>query len=290
MDLGIKDLRVLVTAGAGGIGLEIARAFVREGARVHICDVDEAALAAAKKSDPQLTQSVCDVADRAQVAKLFDDALKALGGLDCLVNNAGIAGPTGKVEEINPEDWDRCLAIDITGQFNCVRLAVPHLKQSKNASIMNLSSQAGKHGFPLRSAYAAAKWGVIGFTKSIAIELGPLRHPRQRAAARPRRRRPHPPRDRGQGAAGRRLVQGEGGGAVPLRLHQGLRHAAAARRHGRLHGLAPRQDHLRPGHLGVRRYEYAGSDRVILGLVPRSMAASPNWYAKTSPICGTARP
>ena len=172
MDLGIKDLRVLVTAGAGGIGLEIARAFVREGAKVHICDVDTAALAAARKSDPALTQSVCDVADRAQVAKLFDDALKALGGLDCLVNNAGIAGPTGKVEEINPEDWDRCLAVDITGQFNCVRLAVPHLKQSKNPSIMNLSSQAGKHGFPLRSPYAAAKWGVIGFTKSIAIELG----------------------------------------------------------------------------------------------------------------------
>ena len=172
LDLDIKDLRVLVTAGAGGIGLEIARAFAREGARVHICDVDEKALAAVKKSDPAFTQSVCDVSDRAQVAKLFSDALKTLGGLDCLVNNAGIAGPTGKVEEINPEDWDRCLAIDITGQFNCTRLAVPHLKQSKNASIMNLSSQAGKHGFPLRSAYAAAKWGVVGFTKSIAIELG----------------------------------------------------------------------------------------------------------------------
>jgi NAD(P)-dependent dehydrogenase (short-subunit alcohol dehydrogenase family) len=172
MDLGIKGLRVLVTAGAAGIGLEIARAFVREGAKVHVCDVDGIALAAAKKSDPQLTQSVCDVADRAQVARLFEAAVAALGGLDCLVNNAGIAGPTGKVEEINPEDWDRCLAVDITGQFNCVRLAVPHLKQSKNASIMNLSSQAGKHGFPLRSAYAAAKWGVIGFTKSVAIELG----------------------------------------------------------------------------------------------------------------------
>jgi NAD(P)-dependent dehydrogenase (short-subunit alcohol dehydrogenase family) len=172
MDLGIRDLRVLVTAGAAGIGLEIARAFVREGAKVHICDVDGKALAEAKKSDPALTQSVCDVADRAQVARLFDDALKALGGLDCLVNNAGIAGPTGRIEEINPEDWDRCLAVDITGQFNCTRLAIPHLERSNNASIMNLSSQAGKHGFPLRSAYAAAKWGVIGFTKSIAIELG----------------------------------------------------------------------------------------------------------------------
>ena len=89
-----------------------------------------------------------------------------------LVNNAGIAGPTGRVEEIHPEDWDRCLAVCLTGQFNCARLAVPHLRQSKNASIVNLSSVAGKYGFNLRSPYAAAKWGVIGFTKSLAIELG----------------------------------------------------------------------------------------------------------------------
>lgn len=174
MDMDIKGLRVLVTAGASGIGLEIARAFIREGAKVHVCDIDRAALDAMAKSDPAVTRSVCDVSDRAQVKVLFDEALNALGGLDCLVNNAGIAGPTGRVEEINPEDWDRCIEVDLTGQFNCVRLAVPHLKQSKNASIMNLSSQAGKHGFPLRSPYAAAKWGVIGFTKSIAIELGPF--------------------------------------------------------------------------------------------------------------------
>lgn len=172
MDMQIEGLRVLITAGASGIGLEIARAFVREGAKVHVCDIDRPALEALKTSDPALTWSVCDVADRAQVAAMFDDALKALGGLDCLVNNAGIAGPTGRVEEINPEDWDRCLTVDLTGQFNCVRLAVPHLKKSKNASIMNLSSQAGKHGFPLRSPYSAAKWGVVGFTKTIAIELG----------------------------------------------------------------------------------------------------------------------
>ena len=174
MDLGIKGLRVMVSAGANGIGLEIARAFVRVGARVHVCDVDEAALDMLRDSDPTLTQSVCDVSERHDVARLFDAALANLGGLDCLVNNAGVAGPTGRVEEINPEDWDRCIAIDLTGQFNCVRLAVPHLKASANASIMNLSSQAGKHGFPLRSPYAAAKWGVIGFTKSIAIELGPF--------------------------------------------------------------------------------------------------------------------
>ena len=172
MDLGIAGLRVLVTAGAAGIGLGIARAFAHEGARVHVCDVDREALDALKHSDPKLGQSVCDVADRASVTRLFDVATAELAGLDALVNNAGIAGPTGRVEEIHPEDWDRCLAVCLTGQFNCARLAVPHLRQSKNASIVNLSSVAGKYGFNLRSPYAAAKWGVIGFTKSLAIELG----------------------------------------------------------------------------------------------------------------------
>ena len=102
MDLGVKDLRVLVTAGASGIGLEIARAFVREGAKVHICDIDTQALAAGALSDPVLTQSGCDVADRAQVANLFQVALKNLGGLDCLVNNAGIAGPPARSKRSIP--------------------------------------------------------------------------------------------------------------------------------------------------------------------------------------------
>lgn len=172
MDLGIQGLRVLITAGAGGIGLRVADAFQREGARVHVCDVDREALAALRKSHPKITSSMCDVSDRAQVAALFKDALANLGGLDCLVNNAGIAGPTGPVYEINPEDWDRCLEICITSQFNCTRLAVEHLRQSKNPSIINLSSAAGKFGFPNRSPYAAAKWGVVGFTKTIAMELG----------------------------------------------------------------------------------------------------------------------
>ena len=173
MNLGIKGLRVLVTAGAGGIGLEIARAFVAEGARVHICDVDAKALHALAKSDPKITGSKADVSERKQVAKLFKEALAVLQGLDVLVNNAGIAGPTGKVDEIAPEDWDRTLAIDITGQFNCTRLAVPHLRKSRNASIVNLSSAAGRLGFPLRTPYSAAKWAVVGFSKSLAAELGP---------------------------------------------------------------------------------------------------------------------
>jgi NAD(P)-dependent dehydrogenase (short-subunit alcohol dehydrogenase family) len=146
MDLGVAGLRVLVTAGAAGIGLGIARAFMREGAKVHVCDVDKDALAAIKTSDPRIGQSMCDVADRASVATLFDTAIADLGGLDVLVNNAGIGGPTGRVEEIHPEDWDRCVAVCLTGQFNCARLAVPHLRQSRKASIV--------------------------FTKSLSIELG----------------------------------------------------------------------------------------------------------------------
>src|ERR1700704_3722861 len=173
VNLGIKGLRVLVTAGAGGIGLEIARAFLAEGAQVHVCDVDAKALRTLGLSDPKITRSKADVSDRKQVAKLFKEALATLKGLDVLVNNAGIAGPTGKGDEIAPEDWDRTLAIDITGQFNCARLAVPHLRKSKNASIVNLSSAAGRLGFPLRSPYAASKWAVVGFSKSLAIELGP---------------------------------------------------------------------------------------------------------------------
>jgi NAD(P)-dependent dehydrogenase (short-subunit alcohol dehydrogenase family) len=172
MDLGIAGLRVLVTAGAAGIGLEVVRAFLREGARVHTCDVDEASLGALARSHREVTRSQADVADRAQVARLFEETLATLGGLDCLVNNAGIAGPTGNVEAIDPDEWDRCLAVDLTGQFNCVRLAVPHLKASRNGSIVNISSAAGRFGFPLRTAYASAKWGVIGFTKSLAMELG----------------------------------------------------------------------------------------------------------------------
>ncbi len=173
MDMQIEGLRVMISAGGAGIGLEIARALVLEGARVHVCDVDEKALAALAQSDPLLSWTRCDVASRADVARFFNEGLAKLGGLDCLINNAGIAGPTGRVDEIDPQDWDRCLAIDLTGQFNCVRLAVPALRQSANASIINVSSLAGRFGFPLRTPYAAAKWGVIGLTRSLAMELGP---------------------------------------------------------------------------------------------------------------------
>ena len=173
MDLDLKGVRVMVSAGAGGIGLAIARAFVHEGARVAVCDVDVAALSTLASSDPSLYSAPCDVSQRDQVAQWFGSSLAHLGGLDCLVNNAGIAGPTGKVDAIDPEAWDRCIAVDLTGQFNCVRLAVPALRASTNASILNVSSLAGRLGFALRTPYAAAKWGVIGLTRSLAAELGP---------------------------------------------------------------------------------------------------------------------
>ena len=172
MDLAINGLRVLVTAGASGIGLATARAFAREGAKVLICDVDRTALKAVAASDQDLAQTACDVADPAAVSRLFDDVAARLGGLDALVNNAGIAGPTAPCEDIALADWERTLAVNLTGQFLCAQRAIPLLKESRNASIANLSSAAGRFGFPLRTPYAATKWGVIGLTKSLSIELG----------------------------------------------------------------------------------------------------------------------
>jgi NAD(P)-dependent dehydrogenase (short-subunit alcohol dehydrogenase family) len=173
MSFDLKGARVLVTAGASGIGLATARAFAQVGARVHVCDIDQTALGALGATDATLTSSVCDVADRPSVERLFREVTGSFGGLDVLVNNAGIAGPTGRCEDLDPDGWDKTLSINITGQFNCARLAIPHLRKSRNASIANLSSAAGRFGFALRTPYSASKWAVIGFTKSLSMELGP---------------------------------------------------------------------------------------------------------------------
>lgn len=166
-------LRVLVTAGAAGIGRAIANTFLEHGARVHVCDVDEAALSKLKRELPRVTQTRADVASRGDVDRLFDDVERELGGLDVLVNNAGIAGPTAKVEDIRPEDWERCIAVDLNGMFYCTRRAMPMIKAAGGGSIINLSSIAGRLGFALRTPYAAAKWAVVGFTESLAAEAGP---------------------------------------------------------------------------------------------------------------------
>lgn len=170
MNTSAQGLRVLVTAGAAGIGLAIARTFRDHGAKVHVCDVDDKALSTL---DKDIGRTKADVASRGDVERLFAEAQKALGGLEVLVNNAGVAGPTGKVEDISPEDWDRCIAIDLTGMFNCTRRGMPLIKAAGGGSIINLSSIAGRLGFALRTPYAAAKWAVVGFTQSLAAEAGP---------------------------------------------------------------------------------------------------------------------
>lgn len=166
-------LKVLITAGASGIGAVIARAFAEAEAKVHICDIDGSALARFCDAHPQITGSLCDVAVDAQVDALFAEVEARLGGLDVLVNNAGIAGPTAGVAEIDPADWRRTLDVNITGMFLCTRKAVPLLRKSQEKVIINLSSVAGRLGYAFRTAYAASKWAVVGFTQSLAKELGP---------------------------------------------------------------------------------------------------------------------
>ena len=166
-------LRVLVTAGASGIGRAIADLLIENGARVHVCDVADEHLADFRKSRPGHEASLCDVSDEDAVARLFAKVGDTLGGLDALINNAGIAGPTGGVEEIAPAEWRRTIDVCLTGQFLCTHHAVPLLKRSGDAAIVNLSSAAGRYGYAFRTPYSDAKWGVIGFTQSLAKELGP---------------------------------------------------------------------------------------------------------------------
>ncbi len=166
--------RVMITAGGSGIGLAIAKAFAASGARVHVCDVDKHALSEAARDVPQIATTNLDVSDEGAVDRWFDDALGDFGGLDVLVNNAGTKGPTGYVEDLKLEDWRSCLSVCLDAQFLCARRAAPVMKGQRSGSIINLSSVAGLYGYGLRTPYAAAKWAVIGFTKSLAIELGPF--------------------------------------------------------------------------------------------------------------------
>lgn len=164
----LTGYRVAITAGAAGIGRAIADCFAERGARVFLCDVDEAALAACPHAKMR-----ADMGRREEAEGFVEAAVAALGGLDVLVNNAGIAGPTARVEEVRPEELEAVLRIDLESMFHCARRAVPALRAAGGGSIVNLSSVAGRLGFALRSPYSAAKWGVVGFTKSLAIELGP---------------------------------------------------------------------------------------------------------------------
>lgn len=164
--------KVLITAGASGIGLEIARAFVDGGANVFACDIDEAALDRARSELSGLQTGRCDVGEEAEVEAMVADAAARLGGIDVLVNNAGIGGPTKSVQDLAPDDWEAVLRINLTGTFNVTRHAIPHLIRSGDGVIINMASAAGRFGYPNRSPYAVTKWGLIGFTKTLSMELG----------------------------------------------------------------------------------------------------------------------
>lgn len=168
-----EGTRVVVTAGGSGIGHAIAKAFVDQGARVHICDVSDGMLSGGLAKLSGATGTLADVAEPSDVDRLFDDAEAKLGGLDVLVNNAGIAGPTAPVEEISPEEWTQTIAINLTSMFLCCRRGVPLLKTAGGGSVINISSVAGRLGYPLRTPYASSKWAIIGLTESLAMELGP---------------------------------------------------------------------------------------------------------------------
>jgi len=168
----MNNQRVLVTAGAAGIGREIVRAFAAGGATVFVCDIDAEGLRALAEEIEGLKTGVCDVSRRSDIERMVGEAVQALGGLDVLVNNAGISGPTAPVEDMDPDEWEKVIQVDLNGTFNVTRLAIPHLKKSKAGVIINMSSVAGRFGYANRSPYCTTKWGIIGFTKTLSIELG----------------------------------------------------------------------------------------------------------------------
>ncbi|WP_298299346.1 SDR family oxidoreductase [uncultured Litoreibacter sp.] len=162
---------MIISAGANGIGLAIARHFAANGASVAICDVDEDAVAAVA-TDFDLA-SICDVTDAGAMDSFVRAAVSRLGGVTAVIANAGTAGPTANLEDVDPDDWSRTIAVNLTGQYTLLKCTIPHLKAQSAGAVILMSSAAGRLGLPMRSPYAAAKWGVIGLKETLAMELGP---------------------------------------------------------------------------------------------------------------------
>lgn len=223
--------RVLVTAGASGIGLAIARAFHATGAIVHICDIDATALTLASRELSSAIVTLCDVADAADVRRALARQAEAGEALDVLVNNAGIAGPTLPLEQISDEDWSRVLDVNLTGTFNVTKAAIPLLRRASHASIIVISSFAGRIGYRNRSPYCASKWGLIGLTKTLSQELGAdgirVNAILPGAVEGPRLERVFENRARLSGTPVREVVQS-------ALVHQSLKHFAAAHEIGEL--------------------------------------------------------
>ncbi len=165
------SLRVVITAGGAGIGRATAEHFAAAGARVAVCDVDASAVDDVGRV-AGIAAAVADVADTASVDRFMSESIETLGGIDVLVNNAGIAGPGGVLEDLDPDEVTRTLDVDVTSMFRTSRHAIPVMKRQGDGVIVNIASTAGLFGFPYRSPYAAAKWAVIGLTKTMAMELG----------------------------------------------------------------------------------------------------------------------
>ncbi|MEZ5934082.1 MAG: SDR family oxidoreductase [Alphaproteobacteria bacterium] len=172
---GIREgLRVYVSAGANGIGRKIADGFIAHGARVLVSDVDPSALEDFRSTHPEHHAIEGHAGVYADVTSIFRQVGKKMGGLDVLVNNAGIAGPTAAVEDIDPADWQQTIDINLSGQFFAAKHAVPLLKQAGDGAMINISSVAGRLGYAYRLPYAATKWAIVGMTESLSIELGPF--------------------------------------------------------------------------------------------------------------------
>ena len=160
--------RALITAGGSGIGRAMARAFISEGYDVWVTDIDQSAL-----SDLECRCSCVDASNEAQVAALFEDLSNTWGGLDVLCANAGIAGPTAAVQDVELEAWRACVAVNLEGAFLAAKYSAPLMQAQKSGAMVFTSSTAGIYGYPNRAPYAAAKWGIIGLMKTLAMELGP---------------------------------------------------------------------------------------------------------------------
>lgn len=170
---GLEGKKVVITAGASGIGYSIAHLLHAQGVQVAICDVDVDALHRTANELEGCVAIEADVSDEAAVDAFFNAVQGGFGRLDGLVNNAGIAGPTGNLEDLSPTDWRRCIDICLTGQFLSARRAIPMIKANGGGALVNMASAAAKHGYAYRTPYSAAKFGVIGLTQSLAKELGP---------------------------------------------------------------------------------------------------------------------
>ena len=166
--------RVIVTAGGSGIGRAIAERFLAAGAKVHICDVAEDMLAGALKANDGLRGSLADVGVPADVERLVGEATDWMGGIDVLVNNAGIGGPRAAIEDISYEDWDRTITVNLNGMFYCIKNVAPLMKAQHSGCIVNISTASAKVALPMRSPYVASKVGVLGLTHTVAREYGPF--------------------------------------------------------------------------------------------------------------------